>query len=104
MFKKRSFGLRPQDDKKLICGVILQPANNLGLFVILQPAKDLNLFVILSGAKNLFFHFLNQEILRLYNLRMTDKVIIHYSKRKISYFLEIFEGLIAIDLALEEFL
>jgi hypothetical protein len=87
MFKKRSFGLRPQDDKKLICGVIL------------QPVKDLNLFVILSEAKNLLF--LKQEILRLYSLRMTDKVIIHYSKRKISYFLEFFESLITIDLALE---
>jgi hypothetical protein len=96
-----NFTLCPQDNKKPISGAILQPAKNLGLFVILQPAKNLGLFVILSGAKNLFFHFLNQEILRLYSLRMTDKVIIYYSKRRISYFLEFLEGLIIIDLTLE---
>jgi hypothetical protein len=83
-----NFTLCSHDDKKLISGVFLQPAKNLGLFVILQPAKDLNLFVILSEARNLFFHFLKQEILRLYSFRTTNGF-------------EFLISLITIDLALE---
>jgi hypothetical protein len=71
---------------------------------ILQPAKDLSLFVILQLAKNLFIHFSKQEIFRLCSFRTTDKIIICYSKRRISYFLEFFESLITIDLVSEEFL
>jgi hypothetical protein len=64
MSRVLNFTLCPQNDKKLISGVFLQQ------------------------AKDLFFHFLKQEILRLYSLRMTNGF-------------EFLVRLITIDLALE---
>jgi hypothetical protein len=40
MCRVLNFTLFPHDDKKLICGVILQPAKNLSLFVILQRSEE----------------------------------------------------------------
>jgi len=45
------------------------------------------LFVILSEAKNLFFHFLKEETLRLYSLRVTKK-----ESGKSTFSIKIFEG------------
>jgi hypothetical protein len=72
-----NFTLCSHDDKKLISSVFPQ------------------------HVKNPFFHFLKQKILRFYSFRTTDKVIIHYSKRRISYFLEFSESLITIYLVSE---
>jgi len=53
-FKKRSFGLRPQDDKDLPNGVILQPVKNLLFFFQKSIKKGISFRLKSSGWQQKF--------------------------------------------------